>query len=172
MYSIALTVALRSQFVGGDKAWRRAAWHLRSVRVGRAEAKSLMSASDFPSMLAPVTDPPTIAVPAGRGCRAGSAPRPLPRTHCASGLDSPFRHLARTTGESASCCFCLPRSGLPCRRGAFGHLPAGEGSPSARLPLSVMPLEERQLLTTPTLISISASASNLFQGRRKSSRRL
>ena len=34
-----------------------------------------------------------------------------------------------------------------------------------RLALIVMPLEERQLLTTPTLISVSASASNLIFGQ-------
>jgi hypothetical protein len=34
-----------------------------------------------------------------------------------------------------------------------------------RLPLIVMPLEDRQLLTTPTLISVSSSASNLTFGQ-------
>ena len=33
-----------------------------------------------------------------------------------------------------------------------------------RFPLLVMQLEERQVLTTPTLLSISASASNLAAG--------
>ena len=45
------------------------------------------------------------------------------------------------------------------------HRPRAKDRRQNRLPLTVMPLEDRQLLTTPTLISVSSSASNLTLGQ-------
>jgi hypothetical protein len=45
------------------------------------------------------------------------------------------------------------------------HQPRARDRRQIRLPLTVTPLEERQLLTTPTLISVSSSASNLTFGQ-------
>ena len=46
-----------------------------------------------------------------------------------------------------------------------GHSPRAKEHRDKRLPLNVTPLEERQLLTVPTLISVASSASNLTFGQ-------
>ena len=45
------------------------------------------------------------------------------------------------------------------------HRPRAKDRRQIRVPLTVMPLEDRQLLTTPTLTSVSSSASNLTFGQ-------